>query len=566
MKLGFIVLTHQDLHRTTQLVRFLVKNGCPVSLHIDQTAEKSKVDILTSSLNHLEGVVFPKREKCGWGQFSIVKATLNSAEALLKTHPDVTNVCLISGSCLPVRPLGQLKAFLDRHKGTDFIESFSLDDKKWVQDGLNKERFTLFFPVSWRKNRYIFDRFVDWQRSFKVKRKIPENIIPHMGSQWWCLTTKTLRKILEDPNRKSNDQYFSKTWIPDESYFQSLAQNHSENIKPLSLTFFSFDAEGKPFLFYDDHLDDLPKLNAFFVRKVWPGSVKLYRELLSDSRKNYPLSKTDEDIFKAEFAKANKQCISGGEGRFLQGRYPHDFADHSGVSERDFGVLTGYSFLFKDFPGWSYDGKDLNVFGNIFARRKFTFRKKISLKNGNLTTNTKLRDINPRGFLCNFIWSERANKPLAFQFDVTDMQKIAPILAADKHAHIIVIKESWLLKISRSQMKLKGKIMYAQRLQARELEFLKLLEKKKAGNYTVFSLSDALNTPGIILQAALKVLDPQTGYKPIDVPELADISKLDTVVRKLNKNGVRLLYKPSKKKKRAPKESEKAVNRPYVVK
>ncbi len=95
--------------------------------------------------------------------------------------------------------------------------------------------------------------------------------------------------------------------------------------------------------------------------------------------------------------------------------------------------------------------------------------------------------------------------------------------------------------------------------------FSKLLEKYEPGNYTVFSLTDALNTPGIILQSAFKTLDPQIAKRPIEIPELADITKLDTVVRKLNKNGISLSYKPNKKKKRAPKEAEKAVNRPYVV-
>ncbi len=472
MKLGFIILAHQDLHRTTQLVRFLAKNDCPVSLHIDQTADKAEVETLISSVNHFDNVVFSKRKKCGWGQFSIVKATLNSAEALLKAHPDVSNVFLASGSCLPVRPLEQLRAFLERHEGTDFIESFSIEDKKWVKGGLDKERFTMFFPVSWRKHRYIFDRLVGLQRFFKINRSIPDNISPHMGGQWWCLTAKTLKNIIEDPNRKRNDQYFAQSWIPDESYFQSLARNHSDHIKPLSLTFVAFDSEGKPFLFYDDHLEDFPKTSAFFIRKVWPGAVKLYRELLSDDRKNYPISKANEEAFGKKFFEANRLRLSGGEGRFLQGRYPHDFGKLSGVSTRDFGVLVGYKSLFKDFQSWAHDEKGLNVFGNIFARRKFTFRKKISLISGNLAANAKLRDVNSRSFLSNFMWSERNNAPLAFQFDMTDVQKVAPILARDKNAHITVIKEAWLLDVAGSQMKFKGKLMNAQTLQAREQVFI----------------------------------------------------------------------------------------------
>ena len=51
---------------------------------------------------------------------------------------------------------------------------------------------------------------------------MPEGLVPHMGSQWWCLTRQTLSAILQDPERAKYDSYFRKVWIPDESYFQTL--------------------------------------------------------------------------------------------------------------------------------------------------------------------------------------------------------------------------------------------------------------------------------------------------------------------------------------------------------
>ena len=47
-----------------------------------------------------------------------------------------------------------------------------------------------------------------------------------MGSQWWCLTRATLRAILRDPDRPALARYFRGVWIPDESYFQTLARRH----------------------------------------------------------------------------------------------------------------------------------------------------------------------------------------------------------------------------------------------------------------------------------------------------------------------------------------------------
>ncbi len=565
MKLGFIILAHQDLHRTVQLVRFLANNDCPVSLHIDQNAAPDEVNELMAGLNHINNVVYPKREKCGWGQFSIVQATLNAAEVLLESHPDVTNVFMASGSCLPVRPIKQLKAFLERHKDIDFIESFSEKDEKWVKGGLDQERFTLYFPVSWRKHRFAFDRLTDLQRILNVNRTVPKHISPHMGSQWWCLTVPTLRKIIEDPDRQQNDRYFSKCWIPDESYFQSLVRNHSDHIRPQSLTFSVFDAQGKPFLLYDDHLDELPKTDAFFVRKVWPGAHKLYRGLLKTNRKNFPLSQTNEEAFAENFSKANLLSAGGGEGRLLQGRFPRRSASRTSMASEDFGVLTGFGILFPDFLMWAREAKKLNVSQNIFKPHNFTFHKHITLAKGNLTANVKQRNMNPRCFLSNFLRSQSAKGCAAIMYDMSDTQKILPDITRDERAHFVVVKEAWLISIANSNMKLKGKIMRAQVLQARERNLLQALNEDKHASCTLLSLREALNSPGLALQSALQILDPETAAKPTAIPELADTLKLDRMVRKLSKSGISLSYKPNKKRKKVPKNIEKAIKKPYVV-
>ncbi len=130
----------------------------------------------------------------------------------------------------------------------------------------------------------------------------------------------------------------------------------------------------------------------------------------------------------------------------------------------------------------------------------------------------------------------------------------------------MIVKEAWLLSIANSQAKFKGKLMNAQVLQARERKFINALKKNKHLNYKVFSLEEALSAPGLVLQAALQVLEPKQGRKPTAIPQLNNTFKLDALVRKLEKNGVSLAYRPSKKKISAPKKTEKAVSRPYVVK
>ena len=174
---------------------------------------------------------------------------------------------LASGACLPLRPVQELIDYLADRPRVDFIESATTADVSWTVGGLDHERFTLRFPFSWRKHRKLFDAYVKLQRASGHAPQNPEGLVPHMGSQWWCLTRQTLSAILQDPKRKTYDRYFRHVWIPDESYFQTLARLYSTHIESRSLTLSKFDYQGRPHIFYDDHLQLLRRSDCFVARK-----------------------------------------------------------------------------------------------------------------------------------------------------------------------------------------------------------------------------------------------------------------------------------------------------------
>ena len=200
-QVGVVMLVHTALHRAEQVIRNWVKSGCPVVIHVDAKVNKSRYDKFVNAVADLPEVTFSPRHKCEWGTWGIVAATQEACEKLLRDHPSVTHVYLASGSCLPLRPVDELHDYLSERPRVDFIESATTADVPWTVGGLDHERFTLRFPFSWKTQRQLFDFYVDLQRRVKFKRKIPKGIVPHMGSQWWCLTRQTLSAILEDPDR-----------------------------------------------------------------------------------------------------------------------------------------------------------------------------------------------------------------------------------------------------------------------------------------------------------------------------------------------------------------------------
>ena len=270
VRLGVIMLCHDDLDLAGNLLRRWADAGACVAVHVDRRASPTALAALQSGLADLPEVIFTPRRHCEWGTFSLVAATLDAAEALLARFADVTHVLLVSGSCLPLRPVAELCAYLAENPARDHIESVTVVDSGWVIGGLGEERFHYYFPFGWRSRRRWFDRLVALQSRLQIRRPLPPGLNPHLGSQWWCLTRATLQAILTDPRRPEYDRYFRRVWIPDESYFQTLARLHSPAIESRSLTLAKFDSQGKPYTFYDDHLDMLAQSRCFVARKIWP--------------------------------------------------------------------------------------------------------------------------------------------------------------------------------------------------------------------------------------------------------------------------------------------------------
>ncbi len=225
------------------------------------------------------------------------------------------------GSCLPLRPVDELRAYLDERPRTDFIESVTTADVGWTVGGLNYERFTLRFPFSWRKHRWLFDTYVELQRFLRVRRKMPAGIVPHLGSQWWCLTRQTLSAILEGPDREEYDRYFRKVWIPDESYFQTLVRQVSSNVESRSLTLSKFDFQGKPHIFYDDHLQLLKRSDCFVARKIWPQANRLYDTFPVAHRRRRTAGRTEPRQDRPAVRQGRGTPHHGRAGLYMQSRF-----------------------------------------------------------------------------------------------------------------------------------------------------------------------------------------------------------------------------------------------------
>ncbi|WP_375174187.1 beta-1,6-N-acetylglucosaminyltransferase [Pseudooceanicola sp.] len=537
MSVGIIMLVHTALDRAEQVARHWAAAGCPVVIHADVSVPPKTYKAFVKSLSDTDAIRFTRRHRCEWGTWGIVAATQAAAETMLKSFPEVRHVYLASGSCLPLRPVQELIDYLADRPRTDFIESATTADVPWTVGGLDSERFTLRFPFAWKKHRVLFDGYVRLQRRLRLKRRMPNGIVPHMGSQWWCLTRQTLSAILQDPERETYDRFFKRVWIPDESYFQTLVRLYSSHIESRSLTLSKFDFQGKPHIFYDDHLQLLRRSDCFVARKIWPRADRLYEAFLTDEA--HAMKRTEPNPGKIDriFSRAVERRTRGRPGLYMQSRFPNRNWEN-GLTGAKYSVFQGFAELFDDFETWLARSTGCKVHGHLFAPDRAHFSSGQRVINGALSDSAAIRDYRPRAFLTNLLWNTRGERQ-CFQLGPMDNQGAAWAMAKDSNAQISVISGAWAVPLFRANRDFSELRAEAARLQKIESEFLDKLRSSAAkARVRVWTMAEFVENPMEPLQLIIDELGAKNARRLTEAPKMMDLTGFGQFLQNLKNQGM----------------------------
>ncbi|RED18492.1 DUF5927 domain-containing protein [Pontivivens insulae] len=508
MTVGICILAHDHLYRVEQLARHLATNGCRVAVHIDKRCSDAEFSKLHHALSDLPEILFQKRTRCEWGTFALHDAALETARTLIDTYEDVSHVTLVSGSCIPVRPIAELEAHLKQNPNTDFVESNIVGIKDWVQEGLAEERFTLYFPFGWRSQRWLFDKFVDLQRKLHVQRRAPEYLTLAMGSQWWTLCRGTLRAILDDPRKEETDRFFKKCWIVDESYIQSLVRTHSVNLINKSLCLTEFDPQGKPFTFYDDHAHLLEETESFFARKVWHGADGLYNRYINGVTPLAVARRPRTESLKQIIARGRDLRCVGRPGLVMQSRFPVQAHERQHSTARRYMVLDGYDALFDGMPQWLEDEGIEGAHGRIFAKDRVEFSGNGDTGPGGIVANPRIRNWNTEQFLTHLIWNRRESQQ-AFLFHVSDTTRMASFILKDPNADIFLIRGAYSLmlepQIGETANDFRRRAKKMRRLEEKHLAEIKAPTTR--ANVQIFDLQEVVRNPALPLAAVANAIE-----------------------------------------------------------
>ena len=281
-RIAYILLCHKDPAGIIAQAQRLSEQGDYIAIHFDKNARQSDYNEIYSALKSNDNIVFTKRRvKCGWGEWSLVDATLEAVRTAEAKFPDASHFYMLSGDCMPIKSAQHIHAFLDRHD-VDYIESYDFFASDWIKIGLKEERLIYRHWFNERNNKALFYASMKLQQHLGLERAVPSDIAMHIGSQWWCLRRRTIEWLLDFvKKRRDVMRFFSTTWIPDETFFQTLVRHlvPDSEIRCRTLTFLVFTDYGMPAVFYNDHYDLLLSQDHLFARKISPLAKELKEKL-----------------------------------------------------------------------------------------------------------------------------------------------------------------------------------------------------------------------------------------------------------------------------------------------
>jgi hypothetical protein len=281
-RIAYLLLCHRNPEGIVAQARLLAGQGDFVAIHYDAGSSRGDYAALRAGLEGVAGVTFAaRRHRCGWGSWSLVAATLETAKTAIAAFPEATHFFLISGDCWPIKPAALIRARLDAD-GRDRIECADFLTSGWIRTGLVEERLVFRHPFNERTQRRLFYGALWVQRRLGLRRAMPARMRIRVGSQWWCLRRATLERVLAFIRaRRDVLRFFRTTWIPDETFFQTLVHHlvPEVEIDRRPPTFLDFTDYGMPVVFHDDHHDMLVRQDHAFARKIAPSAHGLKARL-----------------------------------------------------------------------------------------------------------------------------------------------------------------------------------------------------------------------------------------------------------------------------------------------
>lgn len=288
MKKAYIILAHKNLEHLLRMVGRLDDGNSFFFVHVDL---KTALPCSYAELAKHKQVTLVKRISTSWGGFSLAQATLNALHEIQSTGIDFSAISLLSGQDYPIKSNAAIDRYLQQSEYGVYLDYFTLPNyKRWESGGTYRYK-KYFFGID--RLSLVFSQFVNLVSTFVpvLARKMPPDLVPYCGSQWWTIDMYALRYILNFIEEHPDYMNFHKfTFAPDELFFHIILLNSTDPVLKNSICkdnlryikWAKLDNAHPEVLTVND-LDDLCKTNSLFARKFEGGQDETILDLIDEN-------------------------------------------------------------------------------------------------------------------------------------------------------------------------------------------------------------------------------------------------------------------------------------------
>ena len=135
--INYIILVHNNPLQLIRLINTLSDNQVNFYVHVDKLVDSRPFLEATINIKNVHFIIDNKREEGIWCGIGLVKATINTLNQIVKDGRKGYCI-LLSGQDYPIKDNNNIKAFLSKNYGINFIETFNLPTDNWFHNGMDR--------------------------------------------------------------------------------------------------------------------------------------------------------------------------------------------------------------------------------------------------------------------------------------------------------------------------------------------------------------------------------------------------------------------------------------------
>jgi hypothetical protein len=246
MKIAYLYFANTHPRLMARTVEFLSGEDASFFIHID-----GKSDIRPFECLRAPKVVFTDRRiRVYWAEYSGVDAILLLIRQALAAPSPHDYFVLLSGSEFPLRSRRYIHAFLEKHRGEEFITMM-----KMPAPGKPLARIdTLRFPSTRPGLRLLFRALAKVGLAHRDHRKYLGGLEPWSGITWWALSREACQYVSDYADAHPGlAKFFEYVHAPEETFIHTILGNSP------------FKSQIRRNLMFEDWSGDRPRLHPEMI-------------------------------------------------------------------------------------------------------------------------------------------------------------------------------------------------------------------------------------------------------------------------------------------------------------